>query len=403
MAIVMELVLPFIIGTAIGIITGLLPGIHSNLASSAIAAYIGLDGNFSNEAIAVMIISMGVAHSITDNIPSILLGMPDAEKIMSALPSQRMLLEGKGIDAVMLSITGTLFGTILAVAMMPITVLFFSVAYFQIKWAIGYILLVLLTILMMNEKKKMQSLLILIFTGILGIFVFRLNMKEPLLPLLTGLFGTSALIFGLINRNTIPKQHHNACEIKKDEWLKPSFVSLVMGILSSFLPGLGPSQIASLGSKAIKKITERGYIVLSSALSTVNLIAGIAAFYAIGKSRSGVIAAIEGITGNISLYDTTIMAFASLAAGGIATIFTIYLAKRMISIIHKVNYSKLCLSIILFVMLIVLLISGLTGLMVLLTASAIGIITITKEIPRQNMMGCLILPVLLFFMGISLS
>jgi len=396
----MELIVAFLIGIVLGIFTGITPGIHSNLAASAIAAYLGLKEAFGNETIAVMIISMGVTHSIVDTLPSIFLGMPDADKIMSALPAHRMLFNGRGVEAVTLSVTGTLFGTILSIAIMPLTILFFSFIYSIVKSLVSYILLSLVIILIMNEKHRLQSLSILLLTGLLGTAVFKLNLKEPLLPLLSGLFGISALLLGLLEKSSIPKQTGNCSEITKKEWLKPSFISLTLGILSAFLPGLGPSQIAALGSKAIKNITERGYIVLASALSTINLIAGIAAFYALGKSRSGIIVAIQGITGNISIYETILMAFAALAAGGIASIITIMLAKKAAIVMPKINYAKICIIIMIFIGIIVTLISGPLGLIVLLTASATGLIAPLKKIPRHNMMGCILIPVILFFLGI---
>lgn len=396
----MEILLSFFIGTALGIITGIIPGIHSNLAATAIAAFIGT--KLSDERIAVLIISMGVAHSITDNLPSIFLGMPDTEKIMSALPSHKMLFNGKGMDALILSVAGTLFGTIVSIALLPLTVLLFSFIYWKIKWAMAYILLILLTMLIMGQEKKFVSLLVILFTGIFGIAVFRTNINEPLLPMLSGLFGVSALALTVKNKNKLPKQNLECQKLSKNELLKPSLISVIFGIFSAFLPGFGPSQIAALASKSIKNITERGYIVLSSALSTTNLIAGIAAFYAIGKSRNGIIVAIQNLIENVSIYETFLIASSSLGAAGIAAIVTILIAKSIALNLPKINYSRLCIIVIIFISIVVLFISGFFGLFVLFTATSIGIVAVSKNIARHNMMGCIILPVLLFFIGINL-
>lgn len=397
----MELILALFLGILIGIITGLTPGIHSNLAASIITAYLSISQSFNTLSIAVMIISMGVVHSITDILPSVFLGMPDSEKIMTALPSHKMLLDGNGLEAINLAVIGTFVGTIISLITLPLTILFFSYSYYKLHPFIGPILLVLITILIMKEKNKIKSLSILIITGLLGIFVFRLNISEPLLPMLSGLFGVSALVIGYTANVKVPKQKQSINNVEKKHIIVPSLISLIMGIISAFLPGMGPSQIAALGSSFMKNMTEKGFIVLSSALSTINLIAGIAAFYALGKSRSGIIVAVQTFVTKINIYDTLIISFAILAAAGIASIITIFTAKKAADIIPKIPYKKISLGIIIFVTLLVSIISGPLGLLILLTSTSLGIITQLKEIPKQHMMGCILFPVILFFIGIT--
>ena len=66
--------------------------------------------------------------------------------------------------------------------------------------------------------------------------------------------------------------------------------------------------------------------------------------------------------------------------------------------ITKINYRYLCISIILLIFVLVTLISGFLGLIVLITATFTGIIPQVKVIGRNHMMGCLLLPVMLYFM-----
>ena len=398
----MEIILALVIGIGIGIITGLTPGIHSNLAASVMAAYLSINQSFNTLSIAIMIITMGVVHSITDILPSIFLGMPDSEKIMTALPSHRMLLDGEGFEAVILSVIGTFFGTLLSIITLPLTILFFSYTYYTIHPFIGPILLVLLTILIMKEKKKMQALGIIILTGILGIFVFKLNVKEPLLPMLSGLFGVSALVIGYAKKIKIPIQKEKFKKIDKEHIIKPSLISLAFGIISAFLPGMGPSQIAALGSSFMKNMSEKGYIILSSSLSTINLIAGLAAFYALGKSRSGIIVAVQTFMNKINTHEIVLLAFSILFAAGFASIMTILIAKKASNIISKIPYRKISVITILFIILLSFIISGPLGLLILFTSASIGIFTQLKGISRQHMMGCILIPVILFFIGIKL-
>ena len=86
----------------------------------------------------------------------------------------------------------------------------------------------------------------------------------------------------------------------------------------------------------MKNISEKGYIILSSSLSTINLIAGLAAFYALGKSRSGIIVAVQTFMDKINTYEIFILAFAILFAAGFASIITILIAKKASNIISKI-------------------------------------------------------------------
>ena len=65
--------------------------------------------------------------------------------------------------------------------------------------------------------------------------------------------------------------------------------------------------------------------------------------------------------------------------------------------IVKVNYSKIVFSIIGFITVLTFYFDGFIGLIILLTATAIGLVTSFWNIGKNHLMGCLILPVILYF------
>ena len=72
-------------------------------------------------------------------------------------------------------------------------------------------------------------------------------MKEPLLPLLTGLFGTSTLLLSIKNKTKIKKQElEKVINIKK---IKPLLTSAITSPLSIFLPAISSGQIAVIGNQ----------------------------------------------------------------------------------------------------------------------------------------------------------
>ena len=58
--------------------------------------------------LACFIISMSLTHSFLDEITSIFLGAPYSGMAMGVLPGHKLLLEGKGLEAVKLTVIGRL-------------------------------------------------------------------------------------------------------------------------------------------------------------------------------------------------------------------------------------------------------------------------------------------------------
>jgi len=108
-------------GVALGTASGLVPGLHANnfaLLLAATAASIPADPLF----VGVAMLTAGVVHTFLDIVPMLTLGVPDAAMAISALPGHRLVLEGRGREALRLSAVGS--GLAVAVALplaVPIT------------------------------------------------------------------------------------------------------------------------------------------------------------------------------------------------------------------------------------------------------------------------------------------
>ena len=116
----------------------------------------------------------------------------------------------------------------------------------------------------------------------------------------------------------------------------------------------------------------------------------------IGKARSGAAVAISmfEITGTEFL----LIVFSVLAACGIAAIATLKIAKRFVSMIEKIDYSKISIAVMLFMALLAVIFTGLYGALLLATCTALGMFASIAGIRRGVMMGVLMLPVILFYM-----
>ena len=159
----LEILIAILVGCFLGIITGLFPGIHINLVAVIILSLSPFLAQYvSILTLAIIIISMSITHTFLDAIPSIFLGAPDSGLELSVLPGHRLLLQGRGYEAVFLTAIGSLFAVIIMVAFAPFGLPFISKIYPLIQDFIPYIL-IFFSILLIYRERKSRSLALIIF------------------------------------------------------------------------------------------------------------------------------------------------------------------------------------------------------------------------------------------------
>ncbi len=127
----LAVVLFSLLGTAAGVATGITPGLHVNAVAAMVLAFQGslmaiATALFSWASpslenllliVAAMVVGNVVSHTFLDYIPSIFLGAPEAETALSVLPGHRMLLQGRGLEAIRLSARGSMAAALLSLAL----------------------------------------------------------------------------------------------------------------------------------------------------------------------------------------------------------------------------------------------------------------------------------------------
>lgn len=390
----LEILISILIGVLAGTFTGLMPGIHINLVG---AILVSLSATIFSEInplfLIVFIASMAIAHTFIDFIPSIFLGCPDTETQLSVLPGHELLKEGKGYEAVMLTAVGGIFAVlILIIISFPLS-LIIQIVYDAVHSVMFWILIGTSLLLLFTENKKFTALFVFIISGILGLCVLNLEIKEPLLPLLTGLFGSSLLITSIRNKMEIPKQE---ISFEKCRLFKPILGSLIASPLCGFLPGLGGGQAAVLGN-AISKTDKKGFLVLVGATNILVMGLSFVSLYAISKTRTGAAAAIQEIIGELSWKFLLVILIAVLFSGLISFFLTNFLAKFFSQKITKINYSVLSVATLIFLAVIVFVFSGFSGFLVLIASTLVGIYCNALPVKKTNMMGCLLIPTMIYY------
>lgn len=395
-----DLLLALLLGLMAGTFTGLAPGIHINLIASLLLSYSFLQDSFPVQALVIFIVAMSITHTFIDFIPSIFLGAPEEDTFLSMLPGHEMFLQGKGFQAVVYTLKGALLGLLITLIFTPIFILFLSQFYSFIKTFIPFLLIFISFYIIFRDKEILLSLIVFALAAFLGVFSFNLPVKDPLLPLLTGLFGLSSIMISLNNKVSLAPQ--NIEDIKditltKKELARSSIAAFIFSPLCSFLPGIGSSHAATLASEIIPQ-ERKGFLFLSGAINTAIMSLSFVAVYVLGRARSGSAAAVQELLQNITLQNIITMVATIIISGVLAYFLGIRLAKASLKLIGKFNYAHISIIVIIILLIVNLVFTNLLGLLVLWAATSIGLFCMLANVKRINLMASLIVPAILYYL-----
>ena len=403
----LSLLLGTLAGVILGTLSGLIPGLHTNTFAAAIsAASVPLALVFGADGICCLLISCMIVHTFLDAVPSTFIGVPDADTVLSVLPAHQLYLSGKGEEAVRLSALGSLWGFVYAIPLFA--AFYFVLPMFQteIDWAIGLVILTAAGLLIVFSKTPFWALLMFLVSGLLGVFSMRFSYfsfgvfgaGEVLLPLLTGLFGIPVLLHALRANPAYAEQSFSGIFVSKKETavntIKGTFAGAIVGWLPGFSSGTANALLAFHRSGDYE-LNPRGYLLSTSAANTANAVLGLAALYAVGRMRSGALAAVA----EFPLPNIFMLLAAAGASAAAAYMLTVLFSKTG-KYIAKVNQKMLSTSVLTFLIILTAVFCGPFGLMILILSTAVGWIPAKLGIPRLYCMGAIMLPVMLFSFGL---
>ena len=385
--------LALVLGLAAGIISGIFPGIHSN----TIAQF--FDSILTDPTIlGIAIMAATSVHVVLSFLPSIFLCVPESSTVLSVLPGQRMLKEGKGLQAVNISAFSALAAMLISLALLPLFFFIIPSVYSTIRPVIAPILTIICIFLLLQEKKiKKISIALLIFAlaGVFGLILLsKPILHEPLFASFIGLFALSNLVTTMKDTE-IPKQDP-AKSISVFQFLPIIMVGVLLGSVADIFPALGSSaQMATFGS-IFTGADPGNFLSLTMSIGVSHMFSSVTALYTIGKARTGSVAIIQENQG-IPDFNTLIVYFiVSAISIAISVIALLFLSKYFIKFVNSVNLKILNTIIILYLVAAVLLLDGFMGLFVGVVATAIGMLPILLGVRRTHTMGFLLIPALIY-------
>ncbi len=384
--------LSFILGLITGTFTGLVPGIHTNLIMSLLVL---INLKINTNYLLVYSITTAITNTFIDFIPSVYFGAPSEDTLLSVSPGHKYLLNKRAHEAVIYTLYGSVIAIISLIFIFPFFYFALSKIYDFLELFFPFLLTLTILFLIYNSKgKKIKAFIIIIFSSILGLIVLNSNITQPLLPLLTGFFGLSQMITSINNNSNPPVQEIKKIKIPKKELISPTLTTIFLSPICSILPGLGASQAATFGQIINKNKSKKQYLILLGSINTLVLSTSIFTLFLINKKRTGLASFISQIiilgkehllTIFLTIFFTTIF----------ASILTIFLSKFFAKNINKINYNKLSYSIIILIIFLTILISKMIGLIVLITSTLIGLMTIRERCNRTIMMSSIIIPTII--------
>lgn len=411
-----------LLGSAMGTFTGLVPGIHVNtLAAIMLSSYTVIDSALASLAppewapvlVASWMVSASVVHSFVDFVPSVFLGAPSPEEVLNILPGHRMLLQGRGMDAVSSAAVGSLVGAVAATALALPLFLFMQGGADQTLAAVTpYVLIATLILLLLTEEAgpdRMWALLLMGLSGTLGYLCMHASLPEwsligggsMMLPLLTGLFGMPAMLLSVqgapLPPQDIPERVHGR------PW--PALKGLFAAAMVGWFPGITATAGTVVACVSSPEKEPDRFISMVASVGTASTVFTLVTLAVSGNGRSGTMIAVgevmgEGLPGP-GLLTLCILLFVVLLSSLLGYLSTMGSGFAMARRMGGADLRRITCAVMAFMVLLVVAMTGPSGVLVLLTGTFMGLIPTTVGVNRVHLASCMLLPVLLIYTGLD--
>jgi putative membrane protein len=388
----LEIVFLIFLGVLTGVFTGLTPGIHPNTVIFALMPFyfaFNLDFGFY----ASFISGVSLSHTFHDFIPSIFLGVPEPESALAALPGQELALEGRGLQAFDYTVYGGIYSMITALVLSYPVYLVMESVYSFFQPFMEYCLLFIVFFIVFKSDKWLNSLTVSVLSGALGILSFSspVNQQYVLTPIFAGLFAFPSVYNALNEGAEIPDQQ--GLPLTGKIYWSGGLTGFLASLPITVFPGLSNSISTTFLMPLVDK--KESFLSATGAVNTSDIFLSFLALMAMERARSGASVALQ-TTGNsdmvLFVLGTSVL---SAAFSAPLSLFTVraFLDSKLMERQRALSYAVM-----LILVLSVVYLTGLFGVLIFLTSSAIGFLgSMTGE--RHSCMAVLLFPAVKFFAG----
>ncbi len=364
----LEMFCDLIIGLLLGLISSILPGVHINTFAQFFAEITSVQS---------VLISIGV-FSVLGVLPSIVFGVPDPDTIGSFFPIQSLMSEGALRKAVILIILASLVSVALSSLVMLLVPNIVVDFYNFIKIFIPVILGLFISYSFFFSG--WSNRLVILLSSVFGLIILNINLDNVLLPTFAGLFAIPFLLS--LNSSSYPRQ-------VKQKFTFPwqyALLGTFLGLVSAVLPAVSsPGQLAIIASPFLTGPVS--FLVLSTSILVSKYIFAVPMKTELFKPRVGA----------YNFIDFTTIDFIFIVFGVVFACLFLYLIINFLSKFKLTVKNSKYISFILIAYLIFLIFvsQGFVGLLVLLSASLLGIYSQKLKTKKTHLMNVIIFPTFL--------
>ncbi|MFB6242326.1 MAG: tripartite tricarboxylate transporter permease [Candidatus Nanosalina sp.] len=385
-------------GVLSGVVTGVIPGIHPNtVIFTSLPVY--LESSISLPLYLSFLTGMSISHTFHDFLPAIFLSAPDADAALSAISAPEMLAEGRGLEAFRYTVYGGIISVIAAAAASAPLYFLLDEIYSLISPFMEYILLFFLFYLVLESEKLVSAAVITAFAGTLGIISFKapVNQQFVLVPVFSGLFAVPAVFSMLGTDFQIPEQREP--DVSFTSCFQGGLTGTLAGLMAGVFPGIGSAVSTSFLTPMMDR-SRRNFLAAMGAVNTSDMIFSLLTLQLLGKARSGTSVALKAL----SMPTESQMLFLgvlTLVSTLVSAVFAARFSRIYGSSLRDVPLRPVFYGVLLIVASATVVLTGLTGLLVLAVSSLIGMAALESE-NRKVCMAVLIVPSILFFANIGI-
>lgn len=395
---VYALLISLLIGVLLGAIAGLLPGLHPNTISQLLSSL-----NYSDPLIfAIAIIVSAAVNNMVALLPAIFLFIPDSDSVLSILPAQRLVLQGKGKIAVLVCALAAALTLFFLLFLLPISYLILPFLYSIVKPFTALILIIASLFFIFSEEKenRFKSLFIFLLSGFFGVLLLLSNLSgliadNTLFIVFIGFFALSSIFLSLGRKSLIPQQEQREYKLEFGKmFLLTVLFSTFIGALADLFPAINsPAQLATFISPLAN--TPVTFLAATTSITVSHYANSIVAFDRIGKARTGTLINVGELVKNIDFNTTILFVVFYFIGTAIGIILLLILSDYAINLVNNIDQKMINIFILFFLISTVILSSGLFGFIICLISTAIGLLPPLLGVRRTHLMAFLIFPSIL--------
>jgi putative membrane protein len=334
-------------------------------------------------------------------VPALALGVPDASMAATALPGHRLVLGGRGREALRLSALGS--GLALAVAVplaVPVTAAMRTL-YPVLRRHLPVVLALVGVALVLTEpswRARAGGAFSLALASALGVVALDISPAAPLAaggvltPLFAGLFGAPVLVEAMDGGGVPAQDDANVATAPRSVGVA-SAAGAAAGGLVGYLPGVSSAVAAVLVLPVLPGDGgDRRYVVATSGVNTANAVFALFALSAFGAPRTGVMVAFDGVGAPVVL---PVLVAVVVLAGVWGTLGVLLVGDAYLRVVGSLDYRRVSLAVGALLVALSALFAGVAGVVVFAVSVLVGLVPLALGVKRVHLMGVLLGPLAL--------